>query len=58
MQQSPGTKPSARSVLEVVIEVSKRQSRTLGEMRVALERGDRDEAIRKARVICGLDEEQ
>lgn len=48
------TQPLARGVLDAVLEESRRQARTLGEMKDALERGEDEKALEKAREICGL----
>jgi hypothetical protein len=45
-------------MLDAVMEESRRQARTLGEMRTALERGDDSKALEKARDICGLTESE
>ena len=57
MQQPTGIQPKL-GVIDAVIEVSRWQAKTLDEMRVALERGDQEEALQKARAICGLDEDK
>jgi hypothetical protein len=48
------SKPLAGNVLDAVLTESKRQAQTLRDMRVALENGDDETALEKAREVCGL----
>jgi hypothetical protein len=52
--ESRATRPNLEGVLDAMIEVSRKQAQTLSEMRTALEEGDDEKSLEKARELTGL----
>jgi hypothetical protein len=47
-------KPQLAGVLDAAVDVSRRQAKIIEEMRDALERGDEEEALKKAHELTGV----
>jgi hypothetical protein len=46
--------PELAGVLDAVLDVSRRQAKIIEEMRAALDRGDNEEALNRARELTGV----
>jgi hypothetical protein len=49
------TVPNLRGLLEAAIEIAAKRRELLARMRAALEQGNDVEALKLARVLCGID---